>query len=208
MAVIKSTSDELVVVPALTSDQHDRLLQVAVDTIATSLVSGDRRLPDPQQFEERLRVVAATFVTLKRDDRLLGCIGTLEPYQPLVLDVAERALAAAFGDPRFPGITVEDFEAMSVEVSVLGPQSSLVVPSYRELADALRPGVDGLVVSAPAHRATFLPSVWESVRDAGDFCALLWRKAGLWPGDWPPGLRLSTYQVDAFEQRGPRTLPR
>jgi len=114
------------------------------------------------------------------------------------------ALAAAFADPRFPGIGVDDFEQMDVEISVLGPLVPLDVGAHRELRDLLRPGVDGLVVAAPGHRATFLPSVWSHVRDVDDFCALLWRKAGLRPGSWPPGLALSRYRVDEFGQPGPR----
>ena len=44
----------------------------------------------------------ATFVTLTRGGKLRGCIGSLEPWRPLVEDVRSNARAAAFRDPRFP----------------------------------------------------------------------------------------------------------
>lgn len=204
MTRVRADGSGVEVVPELTGEEHAFLLDAAVGAIREALRSGRRPVPDPSQLPARLREPGASFVTLRREERLLGCIGTLEPYQALGCDVVERALAAAFDDPRFPGIGVADFEAMDVEVSVLGPMVPLVVRSSRELRERLRPGVDGLVVTAPGHRATFLPSVWSHVRDADDFCALLWRKAGLRPGDWPPGLALSRYQVDEFDQPGPR----
>jgi hypothetical protein len=52
----------------------------------------------------------------------------------------------------------------------------------------------------------FLPQVWDTVVDADDFVALLWRKADLHPAEWPDGLRIATYAVDEIEAAGPRFL--
>lgn len=204
MTTVRSGDSGIRVVPALTGAEHGVLLDSGVAAVQEALHSGRRVVPDASQFPARLRLPGSSFVTLRRQDRLLGCIGALEPYQALGCDVVEHALAAAFADPRFPGIGVDDFEQMDVEISVLGPLVPLDVGCHRELRDLLRPGADGLVVAAPGHRATFLPSVWSQVRDVDDFCALLWRKAGLRPGSWPPGLVLSRYRVDEFGRPGPR----
>lgn len=206
MTTTGSRPDVLRLVPALRDVERSTLLDIAESAIARALRTGRRVLPDDASLPERLREIGASFVTLRRQGRLLGCIGTLEPYQAIGVDVAEHALAAAFADPRFPPIDVEDYERMSIDVSVLGPHQPLEVPDLAALRRSLRSGVDGLVVSSPGHRATFLPAVWSGVRDADDFCALLWRKAGLVPGEWPSGIRLATYEVDAFERSGPRQL--
>jgi AmmeMemoRadiSam system protein A len=206
VSTVASQTKDVRVVPPLTAAEQELLLDAALAGIAEVLRTRRRPEVDPAGLPQRLREPGASFVTLRRGDRLLGCIGALEPYQPLGVDVVEHAVAAAFGDPRFPGIDVDDFEQMSVEISVLGPQVPLPATSHEALRRALRPGVDGLVVSAPGHRATFLPSVWQHVRDVDDFCALLWRKAGLAPGEWPAGIRLSTYHVQEFERPGPRML--
>jgi AMMECR1 domain-containing protein len=47
------------------------------------------------------------------------------------------------------------------------------------LADALRPGIDGLIIARGQHRATFLPAVWQSIPDPQQFIRHLKRKAGL-----------------------------
>lgn len=65
----------------------------------------DRRwVPNAADYPPPLRAPGAWFVTLRRHGRLLGCIGTLAT-ESLVVTVADRARAAAFDDPRFPGIT-------------------------------------------------------------------------------------------------------
>jgi uncharacterized protein len=192
----------------LTAADREALLRIAESAIARALSTGTRRLPDVDDLSPRLRQPGATFVTLRRDSMLLGCIGTLEPYQPVGIDVAEHALAAAFDDPRVPPIEADDYTAMTVEVSVLGALHELRVSNHRQLAESLRTGKDGLLVVAPGHRATFLPSVWESVSDVDEFLAMLWRKAGLWPREWPTGIRVFMYEVDEFADPGPRSFAR
>src|SRR6516164_4266172 len=116
-----------------TTDFGERLCTIAVEAIGVTLRDGTRPPPDLDGLEPDLRKPGASFVTLERDIRLLGCVGALEPRAPLAIDVAEHARAAAFDDPRVPPITSEDFEYMSVKVSVLSPSSPIPVRSTNEL---------------------------------------------------------------------------
>jgi uncharacterized protein len=68
---------------------------------------------------------------------------------------------------------------------------------YDDLLLRLAPGM-GLVVTAPGHRATFLPAVWEQLPEPAAFLAALWRKAGLAPGAWPAGTRIEAYDSEEF----------
>jgi AmmeMemoRadiSam system protein A len=144
-------------------------------------------------------------VTLERDGALLGCVGGLEPIEPLARDVSRHALGAAFGDPRLPAIDADDFEAMSVKVSVLSALEPVDARSYEELATMVQPGVDGVVVRDGLRRATFLPSVWPKVDSVDDFLALLWQKAGLAPGHWCDTI-VSRYDTTEHRSPGPRRL--
>ncbi len=186
------------------------LLDIAAEAIAVVLRTGRREpvtgLAEFQQLPAALQEPGATFVTLRREQRLLGCVGTMEAYQPLAVDVAVHAVAAAFDDPRVPAVTAADFAAMSIHVSLLGPLEALGAGSLGELLDALRAGVDGLLVQALGRRATFLPSVWEQLPDPEQFVAALWRKAGLPPGHWTHDLVVSRYVVEEFGDEGPRSL--
>jgi AmmeMemoRadiSam system protein A len=181
------------------NDLGSVLLVIARSAIAGSL--GLRPTTDPGHTE--LSRPAATFVTLKMRDELRGCIGTLEPFRPLSQDVRENAIGAAFRDPRFRPLTAAEFEATSVEVSLLSASELLDVAAEDDLLARLRPGCDGLTLECGRHRATFLPQVWEQLADPQDFVTALKRKAGL-PGDfWSPRIAVSRYQVTKWTQSAP-----
>ena len=194
--------------PFQLDDAHRRaLLTVAEDAIRSALLDGSRFVRWVDTIHDSvLRTHAASFVTLEREQRLLGCVGTLEACAPLAVGVAHQALGAAFADPRVPPIAVHDFVAMTVKVSVLSELTELPVGSVDELRTSARAGVDGVVVDAPKGRATFLPSVWRQLPDPDDFFAALWQKAGLPPGAWPAGTRALRYTTDEFARPGPRRL--
>lgn len=146
----------------------------------------------------------ASFVTLTLESRLRGCIGTLVPHRSLYEDVAHNAVAAALHDPRFPPLSIADLETTLIEVSVLSERVPLPHSSEQSVLDALRPGVDGVVLEGGArNRATFLPQVWEELPDPGDFLDHLKLKAGL-PADWwSDDARVEVYTVEAWVEGAP-----
>jgi AmmeMemoRadiSam system protein B/AmmeMemoRadiSam system protein A len=142
----------------------------------------------------------ATFVTLKIERELRGCIGSLAPHRPLGEDVRANAQAAAFDDPRFPPLAVHEYESLAVEVSVLSPSTPIVVASERELHAQLRPGIDGVTLQWGQRRGTFLPQVWESLPEPREFVAQLKRKAGLPLDFWSKDLSIARYTVEKFTE--------
>jgi AmmeMemoRadiSam system protein A len=178
------------------ADLGRALLTIARSAIGAEL--GLRRNAEPSHAA--LAQPAATFVTLKHAGELRGCIGSLKPVRPLGVDVRENAMAAAFRDPRFPPLAVVEFEATSVEVSLLSADERVEVRDEADLLARLRPGVDGLVIEYGRQRATFLPQVWESLPAARDFLAALKRKAGLPADFWSPQLNVSRYGVTKWTE--------
>lgn len=180
------------------------LTAIAERAIRSVLETGRSWAPALGDLPADLRPLGASFVTLERGDELLGCIGSLEPVDPLGIDVAHRAESAAFTDPRFAPIGASAFAAMTISVSVLSALQPLPVHRPDELRAALRPGVDGLVVESGWHRATFLPSVWAKVGGVDAFLTALWVKAGLRPGEWPAGIRFARYTTATARAGPPR----
>ena len=88
----------------LTTDEKQTLLKLAREALE-SAVRGEK-LPqlDRTQLTPLLRAEGAAFVTLTVRGQLRGCIGSLQPYQPLVEDVREHAIAAGLQDYRFPPV--------------------------------------------------------------------------------------------------------
>jgi AmmeMemoRadiSam system protein A len=142
----------------------------------------------------------ATFVTIRVEGELRGCVGSLQPRRPLGEDVRANAQAAAFDDPRFPPLARAEYDALEVEVSVLSHSAPISVASERELHAQLRPGIDGVTLQCGGRRATFLPQVWESLPDPRDFLGHLKRKAGLPVDFWSDELAISRYTVEKFTE--------
>jgi AmmeMemoRadiSam system protein A len=189
----------------LTGEHRAELLATATDVIAHALTTGERVVDQPDG-DRALAQAAATFVTLERGEALLGCVGTLEPNEPLVANVARNAWNAAFADPRLPSVTTADYAVMSVKISVLSPLSPMRARSWRDVLRAVRPGRDGVLVEAGGTRATLLPAVWAKLDDPAQFLDVLWHKAGLRPRDWLPGTTVRRYTTEEFAADGPRRL--
>jgi len=177
------------------------LLDTARSSIREGLRRGRPLRPTLDDAPPRLVEPGASFVTLQRGGRLRGCIGTLEPHQPLLTDVAANAYAAAFRDPRFPPLGEDELDDLHLHLSILHPPEPLECASEAELRRCLRPGVDGLILEADGRRATFLPSVWESLPDPAAFVHQLKLKAGLPADYWSDGVRLWRYTTESIEDR-------
>ena len=146
-----------------------------------------------------LRQTAATFVTLTRDGKLRGCIGSLEAKRPLGVDVAENALGAAFRDPRFPALTAEEWPQCGLEVSLLSAPKPIRFADEDHLLAQIRAGEDGLILEAEGRRGSFLPQVWEGRPDKRAFLVELVKKAGLPEDTRLARCKVSRYRVEKWK---------
>jgi AmmeMemoRadiSam system protein A len=176
---------------AMNDDRGPVLLGLARQSIASAF----GKTFDAAPSAEWLRAGGASFVTLMQGGKLRGCVGSVEPRRPLLEDVTVNARLAAFRDSRFPPLAACEFANTRIEVSLLSPLEPVPAHSEAEALPLIRPNVDGLVLEEGRHRATFLPQVWESLPDAGDFLAHLRLKAGLPHDFWSDDLRLYRYRV-------------
>jgi AmmeMemoRadiSam system protein A len=183
----------------LSSEDRRLLLDAALASIAGGLESGRYCDISAEDYPETLRDVRATFVTLRIEGRLRGCMGALEPVDPVVVDVARNAYSAAFRDPRFAGLGREEFERVRVSISILSTFEPLAASSERELVERLRPGIDGLIVYEGKRRGTLLPAVWSNLPDPREFLVHLRRKAGLADDHWSPSIRFARYTAWSIE---------
>ncbi len=175
------------------------LLMAARQSIEQSLVGGQYTAENiiPNSM---LHAMLASFVTLKRQGVLRGCIGTLEPRRALLHDVIANARAAAFADPRFPPLTIPEMESLHIEISVLTTAEPIMARNRTELLLALKPHEDGLIVQEGKRRATFLPAVWSTLSDPGIFYDALISKAGFSRDHWSTDLKFFRYHAECFAQ--------
>lgn len=120
---------------------------------------------------------APVFVTLRIDERLRGCIGSLRAMTAnMVEETIDRAQAAAFEDPRFPRLTIAELACTSIEVSILRPLRPVASP------DELDPSRYGIEVRDPSgRRAVLLPDI-PGVETVEHQIEVTREKAGIPPG--------------------------
>jgi AmmeMemoRadiSam system protein A len=190
-----------IIADALTEEEKQTLLRLAREAL-TQGVNGRQLLPlDLSTLTQHLRENGASFVTLTEQGELRGCIGTLEPYQPLAEDVREHAVAAAINDYRFPPVRSQEVSHIQIEISRLTLPNELIYQDPQELLKRLRPNIDGVVLRDGIRRATFLPQVWEKLPDPELFLTYLCQKMGMNGDRWRKRpLQVFTYQVEEFHE--------
>jgi AmmeMemoRadiSam system protein A len=178
----------------------DVLLQLARGSIEYGVRQGD---PLPVRLEELPRAFAepgATFTTLHLDGQLRGCCGSLQAVHPLATDVTRSAFQAAFRDPRFEPVGECEVAAIRLEVSVLSPMHPISATDEAALLAQLTPGTDGLVLIEGGRRATFLPTVWDSLPDPRRFVAALKTKCGLPVDYWSERIEFQRYRTSSYAE--------
>ncbi|HLO30758.1 MAG TPA: AmmeMemoRadiSam system protein A [Anaerolineales bacterium] len=186
----------------LTIEEQKVLLRLAREALECGVKEKKLPLLDQSTLTLSLREQGASFVTLTIRGQLRGCIGALEPSQPLAEDVREHAVAAALKDPRFPPVREEELDRIQIEVSRLTHPVPLEYESTNDLLSKLCPHVDGVILrEGPYRRATFLPQVWEKIPEPAEFLSNLCYKMGVEPELWRrKHLDVLTYQVEEFHE--------
>jgi uncharacterized protein len=135
----------------LTDKEKTALLEIAKDAITAKL--NKKNMPEVIMDSDNLREKRGAFVTLKKRGHLRGCIGYIKPYKPLGETVQEMAVAAAFNDPRFPSLKVDEVNDLTFEISVLSP--------FKRIKDIkeIEVGKHGLYIARGFHSGLLLPQV-------------------------------------------------
>ena len=133
----------------------------------------------PRDIPSVLTEYGASFVTLKKNEQLRGCIGSVYPTKPLILDIIDNAKNAGFQDPRFEPLTVDELDKLQVSVSILSSIERIMFKDERDLLSQIYP--HGVILVEGEKRAVYLPVVWEQLPDRQVFLNSLKEKAGLEP---------------------------
>lgn len=181
----------------VSKEQAGRLLRLARESIRERLEGGAAS----EVVCDDLYEPGATFVTLKINGQLRGCIGNLEPAGTIPESIRRNAVSAAFHDSRFEPLSVEEYARVHIDISILTRPQVLVYRDAEDLVEKLVPGQDGVVLRHGRAGATFLPQVWEQLPTVSLFLGHLCRKAGLpescWKTDHP---EIQTYRVQYFKE--------
>lgn len=182
---------------ALTSAEKATLLRLARDTLEACLK--DRKTPDarggPYAITPALREHRGAFVTLKAQGKLRGCIGYIQPIEPLYEAVQQNAINAATRDSRFSPVKANELSTIEIEISALTPP--VPVASCQDIVL----GRHGIILKKGSHQAVFLPQVApEQGWDLSETLRHLSLKAGLSGDDWrDPDAEFLVFTAEVIE---------
>jgi len=142
-----------------------------------------------------LSLTQGVFVTLEVFGKLRGCIGVIEPREPLRESIIHCAQSAAINDPRFSPLQREEVSGLEIEISVL---FELFPISLQQI----QIGKHGLVVVTENHRGLLLPQVaTEHKLSREEFLEETCHKAGLPRDAWrAPQTKIYAFTCEIFRE--------
>lgn len=163
-----------------TDEEKTAMTNLAKSTVETYVKTG-KKYKNQIPFT-KLNNRLACFVTIKNDDELRGCIGTIEPVDTLYNSIIDNAISAATRDPRFNPIEEKELKLLNYEVSVLSVPELFEPSSIEDLFLNIKG--KGVIISKDLRRAVYLPQVWEHYTSESAFLSSLCQKAGFFKDEW------------------------
>ncbi len=187
----------------------DKILLRVAKTAILSRFNNDYILDKEHLLKEYpfLKKDGAVFVTLKYNNELRGCIGSIVPHKILLDDLISNAISAGFNDPRFDSLSEYELPHLSLEVSVLSEPVELEYSDYEDLLEKVRPNIDGLILKHERFQGTFLPQVWEQLPSPKLFLEHLSIKAGSSPLIYEQHPTIYRYEVEHIQSGFDEILP-
>jgi AmmeMemoRadiSam system protein A len=162
--------------PSLSEGERQDLLHLALQAVSEAVSRSQilTDIPSGGIFSQRRGV----FVALHVGKRLRGCIGVVEPEEPLGDSVVRCAASAALQDSRFPAVRSDELSDVRVEISLLSPPFPIRL-------EEIEIGRHGLLISRGRQRGLLLPQVALGRHlSAEQFLAETCCKAQLPPDAW------------------------
>jgi len=132
-------------------DPYVDLAQKAIRSIILEQIVLKVPVHTPQEL---LNTKAGVFVSIHKQGRLRGCIGTISPTKPNVAqEIITCAIWASTEDYRFSPIRTDELDQLEVHVDVLGPAEDIESP------DQLDPKRYGVIVSKGHRKGLLLPDL-------------------------------------------------
>lgn len=166
-------------------EKEDVYVKLARETLEHYILTDRlRKIPDglPDEISDNK---AGTFVSIKKNGQLRGCIGTTEPTQEnIALEIMYNAISAGTRDPRFSCVRKEEFLSLVYHVDILSPSKPV------KKIEELNPERFGVIVTKGTKRGLLLPNL-EGIDTVEEQIKIACQKAGI-------DIR-ETYNLECFE---------
>lgn len=149
------------------------------------------RLDEACRRHPVLSEARGAFVTIYVSGQLRGCLGEIDPEEPLLEVVLRCARRVPLHDYRFDPVQPAELSRLTFKISVLTP------PRLVENLSDIQIGRDGLIVRDNGRAGLLLPEVPQEYGwDLATFLKHLWQKAGI-----PAGVPAQQVQLWSFSSQ-------
>ena len=133
-----------------------------------------RKLKLPEGLpSEMLEKQAGVFVSIYKNKRLRGCVGTFVPTtENIALEILQNAVSAGFSDKRFDEVTVGELRELTYHVDVLSPPEPIKSPKELDVRKY------GVIVRSGKKKGLLLPDL-EGIDTVEEQIEIAKRKAGI-----------------------------
>jgi AmmeMemoRadiSam system protein A len=173
-----------------------KLAREAIENYLENIEEGIIKLPDEiinksikEKKEEKEKIdeeilkelgeERGIFVTLRKNDQVRGCIGTLKEDK-LWIQVQKYAVFSAFNDPRFPPLQKDELPQIKIEISIIEN-----VEDVKNISE-IKLGEDGIILDVGGKGGVLLPEVATeyNLKTPEEFLDMLCKKIGAQKGCW------------------------
>ena len=164
-------------------------VKLARETIE-KYIKENKKIKPPKNKEE-FNKKAGTFVSIKKNGQLRGCIGTIEPTKDNIgKEIIENAISASTKDPRFNSITEDELSKIDISVDILSPKEKV------EDVSKLDPKKYGVIVKRNSRVGLLLPNL-KGVDTVDKQLDIACKKAGIYPDE---EYEIQRFKVERYEE--------
>jgi len=132
-------------------DDYVKLARLSLETYVRTKIC--MKMPDDLS-NDMVKRRAGVFVSIKKNNQLRGCIGTIEPVTECIAkEIIRNAINSGTEDPRFPAVEEKELNELVYNVDVLSPAEIIKSP------DDLNVQRYGVIVRSGYKRGLLLPNL-------------------------------------------------
>ena len=147
------------------------LVRLAIQAVEHFIETG-KSLPCPNPLPDDLKQNAGVIITIKNQDSLRGCVGTMTPkHTNLAEEVIRNAIFSANEDPRFDPLEKRELPSLTFSVDVLTPLEKINDLEEHNIKQF------GLVVRGEGKQGVLLPNL-DNIKTANQQLKVCLRKGG------------------------------
>jgi len=151
-------------------DEYQRLARGSLEHM---VLIGEEITAPSDLSDELINIKAGVFVSIHKDGRLRGCVGTISPStESVASEIIQNAVSAGLSDNRFEPVNESELPYLTYKVDVLAKPEPISEPSQLDIERY------GVIVTSGFKRGLLLPNL-DGIDTVDDQIMIAKNKAGI-----------------------------